>query len=133
MDLESAGRKAQSVGYGSQKVWSFKDLVIWKRSRELVGAVYEICKKLPKEETYGLSSQLRRAVISVPSNIAEGYRRNNRKEFANFLSIAIGSAAEVETQLLLCKDLYHINIEAEVNEVEQIQKMIASALRKLRG
>jgi four helix bundle protein len=79
-----------------------KDLIVWQKSMELAREVYLLTKEFPKEETYGLVSQMRRAAVSVPSNIAEGSARSTDKSFQQFLSIAYGSALEIETQLLLC-------------------------------
>lgn len=77
-------------------------LTVWGKSMELCEMVYEVTKKLPPDERFGLTSQLRRAAVSIPSNIAEGSQRKTEKDFANFLNIAQGSAVEVETQLELC-------------------------------
>jgi four helix bundle protein len=78
-------------------VRNYKDLVAWQKSMDLVASVYKITKEFPKEEVYGLTSQIRRAVVSIPSNIAEGDGRESKKEFSQFLSIAYGSLREVET------------------------------------
>lgn len=80
---------------------NYKDLRLWQKSMDLAEDVYKLVKKLPKEETYVLSDQLRRAVISIPSNIAEGYGKGSTKEYIKFLTISRGSCNEVETQLLL--------------------------------
>lgn len=85
---------------------SYKDLIVWQKSYELVKLVYSLTSDLPNNEQFGLVSQMRRCAISIPSNIAEGQQRNNVKEYRQFLGIAQGSAAELETQLLLCRDLY---------------------------
>lgn len=87
---------------------SYEDLKVWQRAMDLVVEVYRVVKLLPKEETYGLSDQMRRAVVSIPSNIAEGQSRNTRKDFINFLYIARGSNAELHTQCLLCIRLHYI-------------------------
>ena len=83
----------------------YKDLNVWQESINLVEDVYTIVKLFPREEAYALSDQLRRAVVSIASNIAEGSNRNTQKEFIQFLYIALGSAAEVETQLNYCKQI----------------------------
>ena len=83
----------------------FKELEIWKRSRLFCSQIYTITSKFPNDEKFGLTNQLRRAAISIPSNIAEGSSRNSNKDFARFLEIAIGSAYEIETQLLIAFDL----------------------------
>ena len=93
----------------NQKIEDYKDLIVWQRSMELAEEVYRLVKKLPKEELFALSDQIRRAVISIPSNIAEGYERNSTKEYIHFLSIAKGSKAELETQLLLCTKIHYLN------------------------
>ena len=91
----------------------FKDLVVWQKAMELVAEVYLLAKKLPKEEIYALSNQLRRSAVSIPSNIAEGQGRNSTKEFIQFIAIAKGSKAELETQLLLCVKINYLT-EAEI-------------------
>jgi len=105
---------------------SFKELNVWDKSFKLVKPVYLITTQLPDSEKYGLSSQLQRSAVSIPSNIAEGQQRSGSKEFANFLSIARGSAAELYTQLLLCTDLYGIETQSALSETESIQKMLYS-------
>ncbi|MCK0131596.1 four helix bundle protein [Flavobacteriaceae bacterium F08102] len=110
----------------------FKDLIVWQRAMELVTEVYRLVKKLPKEERFALSDQIRRSAISIPSNIAEGQGRNSTKEFIQFLSIAKGSKAELETQLLLCvKVTYLTNLEIEkaTNLIQEVGKML-NALQK---
>jgi four helix bundle protein len=86
-------------------VKSYKELIVWQKSMDMVVEVYKLVNKLPNEELYSLSSQIRRAAVSVPSNIAEGQKRNSTKEFAQFLSFAKGSNAELQTQLLICTRL----------------------------
>ena len=93
------------------QVRSYKDLIVWQKAMDLVEMVYQVTKSFPKEELYGLTSQVRRAAISIPSNIAEGHARNSTAEYKNFLSIARGSLAEVETQLLIARRLGYINAE----------------------
>lgn len=84
---------------------SFKELTVWQKSIDLVKEVYRLVALFPKEETYGLSSQIKRCVVSIPSNIAEGFNRKSKKENSQFISIAYGSSAELETQLLIAKEL----------------------------
>src|SRR3989338_1034533 len=90
------------------KTASFKDLIVWQKSYKLVSEIYKITRNFPKEETYGLSQQIRRAAVSIPSNIAEGYGRQYNKEYKQFLSMAYGSLCELETQYLLALDLSYI-------------------------
>ena len=114
-----------------------KDLDVWKMSMELCRDVYKISKELPDEEKYGLTSQIKRAVISIPSNIAEGAARNSRKEFIQFLSIAQGSLAELETQLVLCCEYLDLISEDKLANIfvnlERISKMITGLKKSLRG
>lgn len=88
-----------------QKISSFKDLLVWRRGVELAIATYKLTANFPKEEVYGLTSQMRRASVSVPSNIAEGSIRGSKKDFCHFLRIASGSVAELETQVEISKNL----------------------------
>lgn len=104
----------------------FKELLIWKKSRLFSSKIYSATANFPNEEKFGITNQLRRAAVSIPSNIAEGSSRNSNKDFARFLEIAIGSAYEVETQLLISSDLGFINEESTIeltNMLEEIIKM----------
>jgi four helix bundle protein len=91
------------------KTRSFKDLIVWQKAYRLVLEVYKITKTFPRSETYGLTQQIRRAAISLPSNIAEGYGRKHKAEYQQFLSIAYASLLELETQYLLSLDLNYID------------------------
>lgn len=84
---------------------SYKELKVWQRGTELVIEIYRLTKLFPKEELYALTSQMRRAAVSIPSNIAEGYTRKHRQEYIQFLRVAFGSGAELETQLVISKQL----------------------------
>ncbi len=116
------------------QIQSHKDLIVWKRAIELVKETYHITNLFPKVEEYGLSSQMRRAAIAIPSNIAEGYRRKGLKEYIQFLYIANASASELETQLIISKDVYshlsYIKMESLLNEV---LKMLSSMIAKLKA
>jgi len=90
------------------KTRSFKDLIVWRKSYELVLEIYKITKNFPKDEIYGLTQQMRRAAVSIPSNISEGYGRQYNKEYRQFLAMAYGSLCELETQYLLSVDLNYI-------------------------
>jgi len=98
---------AQSVM--AKGVNNFKDLKIWKAAIKLVKKVYMVSSKLPKEEMYGLTSQMRRSAISIPSNVAEGFRRQHNNEFKQFLYISLGSCAELETQMIIAEELGYID------------------------
>jgi len=113
---------------------SFRDLQIWLRGLDLSILIYSHTVDFPKEEQFGLTSQLRRASTSVPLNIAEGWGRGSNKSFANFLKIARGSLFEVETILEICSRLNYIKNETILelrNEIEQIGKMINSFIKRL--
>jgi four helix bundle protein len=109
------------------KINSYKDLEAYKKGSELVKVIYKITKNFPKEETYGITSQIRRASVSIPSNIAEGYMRGS-KEYIQFLKMALGSCAELETQLSLSKDLSFCN-ESDFNKVYGLNEEIIKLLR----
>ena len=83
----------------------YQDLEVWKKSIELVKSIYILTHNFPEDEKYGLTSQIRRAVVSIPSNIAEGSARTTTKDFSHFLAISLGSVAELETQLIIWKNL----------------------------
>ena len=112
----------------------FKDLISWQKSMQLAVDVYRLTKNLPKEETYGLISQIRRAAASTPSNIAEGYGRESTLEYARFLRIARGSLYETETQLYLCEMLGFLTkaeIAPALSLCAEIGRMLNTMLRRL--
>ncbi|MCB2155338.1 four helix bundle protein [bacterium] len=115
-------------------VTCYKDLIVWQKSMQLSLQVYRITKQFPREEVYGLTSQVRRAAVSIPSNIAEGQARKSTREFRQFLSIARGSLAEVETQLLIGMHLGYVG-EDELQPIlglqEEINRMLNSLVSKL--
>jgi len=116
------------------KVKHYRELIVWQRAMQLVKEIYTLTKKLPKEELFGLSSQMRRAAVSIPSNIAEGQARSGAKEFAQFLSIAAGSKAELETQLLICVDIGYFSeqdIKNAMDLSEETEKMLSSLIKPL--
>ena len=106
----------------------------WREAMKLVRTVYTSTRTFPKEELFGLVSQMRRAAVSVPSNIAEGAARTSRKEFAQFLNIAKGSLSELETQLLISVDLGYLNPKEEAFDlVEKVTKLVSGLHRKVAG
>ena len=114
---------------------SFRNLNAYIKAKELVSMVYALIKKFPKEEQYALCDQLRRAVISIPSNIAEGSSRTSEKDFAHFLEISLGSSFEVETQLLISKNLHYISEEKYIeimNELAILQKQLNNFIQTIR-
>jgi four helix bundle protein len=100
-------------------VKNYKDLIGWQKAMDLVELVYQLTKRFPHEELYGLSSQIRRAAVSIPSNIAEGQGRNSPNEFRRFLSIAHGSLREVETQLMIAVRLQYLT-ESDILSTQQL-------------
>lgn len=112
------GQGARDGGQGAGVRWmeeeakGFRQLNAWQKAYELSLEIYRLAKTFPKAEVYGLVSQLQRSAISVPANIAEGYERNHRKEYIQFLSIAKGSLGEIETYLLLARDLRYLSQDA---------------------
>jgi len=102
---------------------NFKELEVWKEGRVLVKDVYLLTKSLPEDEKFGLTSQIKRCVISIPSNIAEGSAKDSQKDFARFLQISLGSSFELESHLILSLDLEIINIEKTVICLENIQRL----------
>ena len=108
-------------------------MIVWQKSMTLVSEIYKITRKLPKEEIYGISNQMRRAAVSIPSNIAEGYERNSAKEFVQFLYIAKSSRAELETQIFICiNENFFSKEEASyaLNLCLEIKRMLSSLIDK---
>ncbi len=113
---------------------NFKELMVWQKAIELVTEIYKITRAFPKDEVFGLVSQMQRAAVSIPSNIAEGHERNSDKEFAQFLCIARGSLAELETQIIIAEKLSYITNEQRINILNncyEIGRMINGLLKKI--
>ncbi len=117
-----------------ERIQSFKDLEIWQRGINLTESIYKLTKLFPDEERYCLTSQIRRAAISIPSNIAEGFGRRYNKEYRQFLHVSLGSCAELITQLIIAARLKYID-ENTLNklstEADEISKMIMALIKKL--
>lgn len=111
---------------------SYQDLNVWKKSIALTSNVYQLCKELPSSEKFGICSQIQRSAVSIPSNIAEGHERHNLKEYIHFLGIARGSAAELETQLIIVKNVYNLETSVLINDLIGVRKMLTSLVSKLR-
>ena len=116
---------------------SHKELNVYKDSIDFVLSIYELTKKFPSEEKFGLVSQMRRAAVSIPSNISEGAARKNTKEFIQFLYISLGSAAEIETQMTIAKKLNYYNDEKELEGklyhiINMLTKLISSLKAKIK-
>ncbi len=117
-----------------EKLKSFKDLRIWQKGIEIVSDIYILTKKFPKEELFSLTLQLRRSAISIPSNIAEGFKRHHNKEYKQFLFTTLGSCAELETQIIIAKELKYINENEEaelIEKLDHIGRMISNLIKKL--
>ena len=117
------------------RIRSFKDLIAWQRSIQLVVATYEITRLLPDWERFELASQMRRAAVSVPSNIAEGHERRSRREYAHYLSISSGSLAELETQFTVSEVIGHVDsqqLKKARGYAEEVSRMIWAIERGLR-
>jgi four helix bundle protein len=111
---------------------SHRDLEVWRRSVDLVTDIYAVTRSFPVDEMYGLTGQMRRAAVSVPSNIAEGAARNSHKEFLRFLSIATGSLAEMETHLLIARNLNYMEQDTLGPEIERIRQMLHGLINSIK-
>jgi len=113
---------------------NYKELKVWQRSYQLCLKIYKVTKIFPKEERYGLTSQIRRSAVSIPSNIAEGYGRKTTADYIRYLYISYGSVCELETQILLSMDLGYIDsaiIEKIKDEIQQIERMLKGLIKSL--
>lgn len=110
-----------------------KDLDVWKKSIEFVSEIYQVTSSFPKEELYGLTSQIRRAAISIPSNISEGAARNHKKEFKQFLYISLSSCSEIETQIIIARNLGYIKLSQNniLSKLEIISKMLQGLIKSI--
>ena len=113
------------------KIRSYKGLVVWQKGMELVSRIYLITKRFPAAEQFGLTSQIQRAAVSIPANIAEGYGRNTKNEYANFLRIARGSLTELETLLLIARQQSYCS-ESDFTALEVTLKELGAMLYRLR-
>ena len=117
-------KSMEQKGYKSR---SYRDLEVWKLSIDFVKKVYQVTHNFPASEKFGLINQIRRAAVSIPSNIAEGQGRNSTKEFKQFLAISLGSLAELETQLIIAKEIEYLTqngLDALLSPLDRIRKMI---------
>jgi len=118
------------------EIHTYKDLIVWQKAMELVVVVYAVTEEFPKSELYGLTSQMRRAAVSIPSNIAEGKRRGGKKEFCQFLLIAYGSGAELETQLEIVRQLpfgKSVNFAKADDLLLQVMRMLNRMISSLKS
>jgi four helix bundle protein len=118
------------------EIQSYKDLKVWQKSMAIARAFYEITKMFPKEEVYGMTSQIRRSAVSIPANIAEGYGRDSRGEYVQFLRIAQGSLKELETHLILAEQvkLTALDSTAEIqSQSDEVGRMLRSLIRSIQS
>ncbi len=116
------------------KISTYRQLDIWKKGIELVKDVYKVTGSFPQQELYGLTNQMRRSAVSIPSNVAEGFRRQHNNEFKQFLHIALGSCAELETQATIAKELNYIKEQIEfmlLEKTDHICRMTRNLIKKL--
>ncbi|MFZ0035184.1 MAG: four helix bundle protein [Sedimentisphaerales bacterium] len=116
------------------KIRTYRDLDIWKMGIELVKDIYKSTEQFPRQEMYGLVSQMRRSGVSIPSNVAEGFRRYYNKEYKQFLYVSLGSCAELETQITIAKELKYIQEDKEAELLERLDhicRMISNLFKKL--
>jgi len=114
---------------------TYRDLIVWEKAMSFVTSIYFATKKFPVDELYSLTNQIRRCAVSIPSNIAEGFGRNSRKEFKRFLQISIGSVFEIQTQLQISHNLAYINKPTFDNLFEssrEIERMLSSLINRLK-
>jgi four helix bundle protein len=115
---------------------SYRDLIIWQKAMDLVIATYELTEQFPTHERYGLVSQMRRAAIAIPSNIAEGYQRHSSREYLQFLSIAFASGAELETHIEICKrlpSLKHLSFTRIEMILGEVMRLLNVSIQKQRA
>jgi four helix bundle protein len=116
------------------EIKSFRDLIVWQKSVSLVTDIYQVTSQFPKEEIYGITSQIRRSAVSIPSNIAEGYGRKSTQDYIRFLQVAVGSLYELETQMEISINLEYLKRETytELNgKFTEIEKMLVSMINKI--
>ena len=113
------------------RVRSHEDLFVWQKSITFVTQIYKMTEKYPTHELYGLTNQIRRSAVSIPSNIAEGAGRKNTKEFLQFLYISLGSASELHTQLIISQNLSYLKDTQLIIELNEIRKMLVSLIHSI--
>ena len=117
-----------------QNIKTYRDLLVWQKSTNLVLNIYTLTENFPQTEVYGLTSQMRRAAISIPSNIAEGFRRGSRKDYRHFIITAFGSGAELETQIIIARQLpfgQKLDFTKVDTILEEVMKMLNSLIQRL--
>jgi four helix bundle protein len=110
-----------------------KDLDVWKMGLDIVEKIYRITERFPKDEQFGLTSQLRRSAVSIPSNIAEGAARNSKREYLQYLYISLGSLAEAETQLIIAHRLKYLNDDDVMENIEHIRRKLLNFIKHIKS
>src|SRR5262245_27792407 len=116
-----------------QPAQKFQDLIVWQKAHQLVLSVYRDTKALPKDELFGLVSQMRRAAVSVPANIAEGFKRKGRADKARQMNIAQGSLEELRYYFILCADLNYLKKDLEADALEEVARLLGAYVRSLQS
>jgi len=128
------GSRGQGFKESSEMLKNYKELSVWQKSYKLCLHIYKVTKHFPKDETYGLTSQIRRSAVSIPSNIAEGYGRKTTLEYVRFLYIAYGSVCELETQMMISGDLGYVEkdrLQEIRDEIGDIERMLKAMIKSL--
>lgn len=131
--MPSQSSEVRNTQYESRKIQSFTDLRVWQMGHELVLETYKITQAFPKDEVFGLTSQLRRAIVSFTSNIAEGFSRKSFKEKAQFYSVALGSLTETQNQLLIARDIGYLEkkkFDVLAQKTVDLSKMMNSLIKR---
>ena len=118
----------------ARSIKTYRDLLVWQKSMDLVTEIYRLSKSFPQDELYGLSAQIRRSAVSVPTNIAEGYGRQSKQDYLRFLKMASGSLYELQTQIEISQKLSYISkddYEVIFNRAKEIERMLSSMIRKV--
>ena len=134
LELHLAQRDKDTEGQRERKVKTYRDLIVWQKAMVLVTEIYKVSKSFPRREDYGLTSQLRRCAVSIPSNIAEGYGRHSRNEYIRFLQIASGSLYELQTQLEIAANLGYLKkdeFELLYESTREVERMLSVLIRRL--
>lgn len=114
-----------------QAAKTFQDLVVWQKAHHLVLGIYKLTDDFPREEKYGLTSQLRRSAISIPVNIAEGFKKKGRRDKVRFLNIAQGSLEETRYYFILIRDLQYANIQTHMGKIEEVSKLLGAYMNAI--
>lgn len=128
------GSRGQGFKESSEMLKNYKELSVWQKSYKLCLHIYKVTKRFPKDEMYGLTSQIRRSTVSIPSNIAEGYGRKTTLEYVRFLYIAYGSVCELETQIMISGDLGYVEkdrLQEIRDEIGDIERMLKAMIKSL--